>query len=86
MGSWRMIPILLPRTSSISLSESWRMSRPSRLTCPPTMRPGGEGTRRISERTVTDLPQPDSPTIPRVSPRRRSKLTPSTAFTVPQRV
>lgn len=27
------------------------------------------------------LPQPDSPTIPNVSPRCKEKLTPSTAFT-----
>ncbi len=32
---------------------------------------------------VTVLPQPDSPTSPRVSPRARSKLTPATARTVP---
>src|SRR5437016_5411330 len=30
---------------------------------------------------VTDLPLPDSPTMPMVSPRFTSKLTPSTAFT-----
>ena len=30
-------------------------------------------------RDVTDLPQPDSPTSPTVSPGRTSKLTPSTA-------
>ena len=32
------------------------------------------------------FPHPDSPTMPRVSPSRREKLTPSTAFTTPQRV
>ena len=32
---------------------------------------------------VVDLPQPDSPTIPRVSPFLTSKDTPSTAFTLP---
>ena len=34
------------------------------------------------DRFVTDLPDPDSPTMPSVSPRLRSKLTPSTAFAV----
>ena len=34
-------------------------------------------------RPVVDLPQPDSPTNPSVSPRATLKLTPSTAFTVP---
>jgi len=32
---------------------------------------------------VTLLPQPLSPTMPSVAPYWRSKLTPSTAFTVP---
>ena len=35
---------------------------------------------------MTDFPQPDSPTMPTVSPARMSKLTPSTAFaTAPPR-
>ena len=34
------------------------------------------------QRTSVDLPQPDSPTIPSVSPSRSEKETPSTAFTV----
>ena len=34
-------------------------------------------------RAVVLLPQPLSPTSPSVSPRRRTKSTPSTAFTVP---
>ena len=33
---------------------------------------------------VTVLPQPDSPTRPRVSPGARSKLTPATALTRPR--
>src|SRR5690606_14083382 len=50
------------------------------------MRPGGVGMRRITDRLVTDLPEPDSPTTARVSPRSRWKLTPSTALTVPSAV
>ena len=34
-------------------------------------------------RPVVDLPQPDSPTRPRVSPRKTSKVRPSTARTAP---
>ena len=75
--------ILAPLIFSISTSSTWRMSSPSRKTLPPTMWPGGEGTRRMMDRLVTDLPQPDSPTIPKVSPRRSWKLTPSTAFATP---
>ena len=43
------------------------------------MRPGGLGTSRMIDSDVTDLPQPDSPTMPSVSPGARVKLTPSTA-------
>src|SRR5215470_14195808 len=42
----------------------------------------GSIKRRIARPTV-DLPQPDSPTRPSVSPRAISKLTPSTAKTRP---
>src|SRR3954453_7150935 len=38
------------------------------------------------ESAVTLLPDPDSPTIPRVSPSSRVKDTPSTAFTTPSGV
>ena len=38
------------------------------------------------ESAVTDLPQPDSPTMPSVLPRSTEKLTPSTACTSPDRV
>jgi hypothetical protein len=38
------------------------------------------------EREVTLFPHPDSPTKPRISPRRTWKLTPSTAFTTPSSV
>ena len=41
------------------------------------------GSRRSMPSTVVVLPQPDSPTRPSVSPRRRSKLTPSTARSGP---
>ena len=34
----------------------------------PAMRPGGSGISRNSAMAVTDLPQPDSPTIANVSP------------------
>src|SRR6266851_4746031 len=46
------------------------------------MRPGRSISCRIA-RIVTLLPQPDSPTIPTTWPGRTSKLTPSTARTVP---
>jgi hypothetical protein len=44
---------------------------------------------RVSPRIVrlaTLLPEPDSPTMPRVSPLPSSKETPSTALTIPSSV
>src|SRR6266536_3244537 len=52
---------------------------------PSTIFPGGS-IRPSSERPVTVLPEPDSPTIPSTSPRPTSNDTPSTALTTPARV
>ena len=38
----------------------------------------------ITSRAVVDLPQPDSPTMPSVSPLKTSRSTPSTARTMPR--
>ncbi len=54
------------------------MSSPSNFTSPEVM----SIIFRMA-RPVVLLPQPDSPTRPRVSPRRTSNDTPSTAFTLP---
>jgi hypothetical protein len=51
-------------------------SAPSNQTSPAL----GSISRRM-QRPVVDLPQPDSPTSPSVSPLPMSKLTPSTACT-----
>jgi hypothetical protein len=53
---------------------------------PLTMRAAGCGTNCTSDKAVIDLPQPDSPTRPNVSPRRRENVTPSTAFKVLRRL
>ena len=53
---------------------------------PPAIRPGGEGMSPMMERLVTDLPEPDSPTTARVSPRRTVSETPSTDLTNPPSV
>ena len=75
-----------PRNSRISVRLFASRSSPSNKTCPPTMRPPGSGTSRKIDRHVIDFPDPDSPTIPSVSPRPTEKLAPSTAFTTPRRV
>ncbi len=47
------------------------------------MLPQVGSTSRSTLRATVDLPQPDSPTSPSVSPMPSEKLTPSTACTVP---
>jgi hypothetical protein len=53
---------------------------------PETISPAGAGMSPMMDRAVTLLPQPDSPTTASTSPGRTSKLTPSTAWTVPTSV
>ena len=43
------------------------------------MRPGGIGTSPMIESEVTDLPHPDSPTMPSVRPAWSENEIPSTA-------
>src|SRR5688572_18114342 len=68
-----------PRTWRISVSGSASRSRPWNNTRPPVIFPGS--WRRIIENAVTDLPLPDSPTSPSVSPLRTSNDTSLTATT-----
>ena len=86
IGSWKTMAISSPRTSRISRSESGSRSRPSNITVPETMRPGGDGTSRITASDVTVLPEPDSPTMPSISPGRTLKLTLSTTVAGPASV
>ncbi len=91
MGSWKIIAISAPRmrcsVAGVACARScctpWR-SRNRIL--PASMRPAGLGNRPMMDRLVTDLPEPDSPTIASVSPRARSKVTPSTDLAMPSRL
>ena len=76
-GSWKII-CASRRNSISSLGEMSAISRPSNL-----IEPLVGSSRRSSSRPVVDLPQPDSPTSPSVSPRLTSNDTPSTACTAP---
>jgi hypothetical protein len=78
-GSWNTIPIRPPRIRCSSPSVARTRSVPSKRICRRGSLPCGCGSRRMIEKAVTLLPQPDSPTIPSVRPLRTSKLTPSTA-------
>ena len=70
-----------PRTGGAASRSSRRGPRPRRC-----IEPDGRLDQPHEQPASVDLPQPDSPTSPRVSPRRRSRSTPSTALTVPDRL
>src|SRR5689334_22885982 len=71
------------RTAASSRSVSPTMLRPLKITLPPVISAGGTSSWAMANNRV-DLPHPDSPTIPMNSPAARSKLTSSTARTVPR--
>ncbi len=63
IGSWKTIAISVPHSSRYPSELNSEMSRPSNVTRPE--RSAVEGSRPMIERDSTDLPDPDSPTIPR---------------------
>ena len=71
MGSCITMAIFLPRMPSQSFSVNLVMSRPSYMMEPPVILPL---TSSIPTNVLvkTDLPEPDSPTMARVSPSYRS--------------
>jgi hypothetical protein len=86
IGSWNTIEMRAPRIERMSFSSIVTRLFPSNwISLPGSIRPGGR-TRRRRESAVTDLPHPDSPTSPTVSPDPISKLTPSTARATPPSV
>ena len=74
-GSWKII-CMSRRNGRILLRDSVLMSSPSKVIVPEVM-----SYSRMMQRARVDLPQPVSPTRPRVWPRRTSRLTFSTAWT-----
>src|SRR4029453_3882144 len=82
IGSWKIIAICLPLSPRISRSFSLSRSRPSKRAVPERTRPA-RGSSPSSASAVTLLPQPDSPTIPSVSPGEISNEIPLTAWTSP---
>src|SRR5580700_11257863 len=85
MGSWKIMPTSPPRTDCISVSESPRISRPSKRTLPEIETLASRTSPSI-EYMATLLPDPDSPTMPSTSFAPTSKESPSTARTTPWRV
>ena len=76
-GSWKTV-WMRRRCSHIAPGDSAVTSSPAT-----TMRPEVGSTSLSTARPTVDLPQPDSPTRPSVSPCATEKLTPSTARTSP---
>src|SRR5690349_21003999 len=72
-GSWKIICISRRRSFRARVLR-WAISSPLNL-----IEPEVGAMSRNSSRAVVDLPQPDSPTRPSVSPRRTSNEMPSTA-------
>ncbi len=68
IGSWKIIATSLPRILRISGSLLASRFSPRSVIVPLSMRPGGDGIRRMIESALTDLPEPDSPTMPSVEP------------------
>ena len=81
-GSWKTSPMHLPRMSCITFSGAWARSTPSYMIVPASTE-ALLGRIPMMALEVTDFPEPLSPTMATVSPRRRSKLMPRTACTVP---
>ena len=76
-GSWKTICMSRRRRLSV-VASSARMFSPSNVTRPAV---GSMSLRR--RRARVDLPHPDSPTMPSVSPFLSVRLTPSTARAMP---
>jgi hypothetical protein len=65
IGSWKIMAMRRPRTARIS-SAARSAATGRRGDLAEAIRPGGDGTSRMIDRLVTDLPDPDSPTMPSV--------------------
>ena len=68
IGSWKIIAISPPRSSLRRFFGIARRSSPLYGAPPLAIRPGGIGMRPSSVIIETLLPEPDSPTIPSISP------------------
>ena len=79
---WNTMPIFWRYRSRLSFFPSaprfFVMSTPSNMTSPAV-----GCSRRFSERSSVDLPEPDGPITTTTSPLYMSRLTPSSAFTAP---
>ena len=80
IGSWKIIDAVPPRNADSALPDKPSTSTPATLMRPSMVARRSSCNRKI-ERSVTLLPEPDSPKIPSTSPRASVRSTPSTART-----
>ena len=66
-GSWNTTPISPPWTCRSSVRSAWSSSAPSSRISPEKSH-CFRGSSPATLMAVTDLPEPDSPTSPRISP------------------
>jgi hypothetical protein len=85
IGSWNTTDISRPRIARKRRGLAVRMSSPS-SSIRPSVTCAFSGRRRISALIRVDLPQPDSPTTPTISPACTSSDTPRSACRLPCRV
>ena len=78
------IETCLKRNSFIPRSFARGSTRPSSVTLPPMWRIRPSSRMRLLP--SVDLPQPDSPARPMISPSEMSNVTPSSALTSPRSV
>ncbi len=76
---WKTVDISAQRSGRISSSLARVMSLPSKITCPLVMVPGGSSSRSTAVPSV-DLPEPDSPTNPTISPASMVRFASFTAW------
>ena len=76
------LPLIWRRSAAGIFSRS----RPSNSTSPLVISPGGMSIRFMIAEAETDLPEPLSPRMARVSPRSRCQLMFFTALTMPPAV
>ncbi len=79
IGSWKIMPISLPRTAVSAFFGKARKLLPAVADAAPAMRPG-RWISPMRDLQVMLLPLPLSPTRPNTSPSRMEKLTLSTAL------
>ncbi len=78
IGSWKTMPISLPRIWRIPSSSSVEITLPPSRIRPPVMCPPG-GSSCMIDSAVIVFPLPDSPTMPRHSPASTARFTLSSA-------